>query len=708
MTTETPIYPLSAHERQKKRRIDLEFSPTESNYFDRAAEQLVKDESLPLYARTIIAHLMEGRKQMEMVMTRNPLPPRSMNGVVKIAAGCANCSGCKNLPPIKAAFPVSCGVLLENIPELSLWTYEGNLLKFLNLPEKYEKFRCTAAIVVSNYQMPDCLILGGKNGELMFTDVGEESEQFDDLQEALIPSLTESGRIADMTIRPSDNACCILSGKRTLCISLIKVLAFKTNKTVLKLDYLRFDYICNERRLRPGKFHWNSGKLYVSAFSKGDFLLYNTESQAVVLRIPCGSVHMQWQFQFGQKSIGMLYMLKKGRVECKKQKIVEPKFLREPIHSAPITCVVIIRNSDREVFVATGAMDGVVAVSRYTLQTRTWTRECFYNSCRGSITCLDVADPVNAEDRFRMLASGTSQGSIRIDLLDFEKVNGRYITVTNSLCYYSNDFIGQKVQCLHYWVDGLEGFVAVYKDFIVKMMIRECHWFVHRMVGFGFPLHSVFLGMSSLGLERCRRSMYAYGATKDVHVYSDISALKKNGGKGSYWKLTSYKGKFEVLDEPVTHMKMLMLALTSTLADCWLAAGRSGKIRLTLKKSFQEKEPLYFLEINYHKTPIKGLDAPCVDPARERDRDKARIVSLSADGCVAVHRVFFGMRKTLCEISPLASCLTAVPSPRALAVLPHRWGQYLIVGDSLEVVRLREKDSEDLNRENNSPKKPKT
>ncbi|KAL6731089.1 hypothetical protein Aduo_001997 [Ancylostoma duodenale] len=71
MPTETPIYPLSAHERQKKRRIDLEFSPLDTNDFDRAAEQLVKDESLPLYARTIIAYLMEGRKQMDVVLTRN-------------------------------------------------------------------------------------------------------------------------------------------------------------------------------------------------------------------------------------------------------------------------------------------------------------------------------------------------------------------------------------------------------------------------------------------------------------------------------------------------------------------------------------------------------------------------------------------------------------------------------------------------------------
>ncbi|KAL6742860.1 hypothetical protein Aduo_015962 [Ancylostoma duodenale] len=71
MTTETPIYPLNAHVRQKKRRTDLEFSPTDTNDFDRAVEQLVKDESLPLYARTIIAYLIEGRKQMGVVLTRN-------------------------------------------------------------------------------------------------------------------------------------------------------------------------------------------------------------------------------------------------------------------------------------------------------------------------------------------------------------------------------------------------------------------------------------------------------------------------------------------------------------------------------------------------------------------------------------------------------------------------------------------------------------
>lgn len=139
----------------------------------------------------------------------------------------------------------------------------------------------------------------------------------------------------------------------------------------------------------------------------------------------------------------------------------------------------------------------------------------------------------------------------------------------------------------------------------------------------------------------------------------------------------SYCMFLKVLDEPVTHLRMLMLALTSTLADCWLAAGRSGKIRLTLKKSFQEKEPLYFLEINYHKTPIKGallvylfqscklgpvfqgLDAPNLDPAHESDRDKAHIVSLSADGCVAVHKVFFGQKKTLCEVRSFGAFFAA-------------------------------------------------
>ncbi|EYC14728.1 hypothetical protein Y032_0039g123 [Ancylostoma ceylanicum] len=71
MTTETPIYPLSAHERQKKRRIDLEFSPTNATEFNRAAEVLVKNENLPLYASTIIAYLLEGRKQLDDVLTRN-------------------------------------------------------------------------------------------------------------------------------------------------------------------------------------------------------------------------------------------------------------------------------------------------------------------------------------------------------------------------------------------------------------------------------------------------------------------------------------------------------------------------------------------------------------------------------------------------------------------------------------------------------------
>ena len=69
--SDTPVYPLTAQDRWKKRRIDFEESPSESNEFDKAAEQLVKDESLPLYARTILAYLIDTRKQVDVVLARN-------------------------------------------------------------------------------------------------------------------------------------------------------------------------------------------------------------------------------------------------------------------------------------------------------------------------------------------------------------------------------------------------------------------------------------------------------------------------------------------------------------------------------------------------------------------------------------------------------------------------------------------------------------
>ena len=71
MAAETPIYPLTAQDRWKKRRIEFEKSPVASGDFDRAAEELVKDDALPLYVRTILAFLMESRKQFEDAMARN-------------------------------------------------------------------------------------------------------------------------------------------------------------------------------------------------------------------------------------------------------------------------------------------------------------------------------------------------------------------------------------------------------------------------------------------------------------------------------------------------------------------------------------------------------------------------------------------------------------------------------------------------------------
>ncbi|CAJ0610096.1 unnamed protein product [Cylicocyclus nassatus] len=68
-TTDTPVYPLQPHERQKKRRLQYDITPPD---FSRAADDLLKDEDIPLYARTVLAYLVESHKHFEAVNERNP------------------------------------------------------------------------------------------------------------------------------------------------------------------------------------------------------------------------------------------------------------------------------------------------------------------------------------------------------------------------------------------------------------------------------------------------------------------------------------------------------------------------------------------------------------------------------------------------------------------------------------------------------------
>ncbi|CAJ0598828.1 unnamed protein product [Cylicocyclus nassatus] len=67
-TTDTPVYPLQPHERQKKRRLQYDITPPD---FSRAADDLLKDEDIPLYARTVLAYLVESHKHFEAVNERN-------------------------------------------------------------------------------------------------------------------------------------------------------------------------------------------------------------------------------------------------------------------------------------------------------------------------------------------------------------------------------------------------------------------------------------------------------------------------------------------------------------------------------------------------------------------------------------------------------------------------------------------------------------
>ncbi|KAL6741737.1 hypothetical protein Aduo_014964 [Ancylostoma duodenale] len=70
MSSETPFFPVAVQDRQKRRRIELDQSPSQGE-FDRAADQMIKDESLPLHIRTILAYLLEGRKHLESMIERN-------------------------------------------------------------------------------------------------------------------------------------------------------------------------------------------------------------------------------------------------------------------------------------------------------------------------------------------------------------------------------------------------------------------------------------------------------------------------------------------------------------------------------------------------------------------------------------------------------------------------------------------------------------
>ncbi|VDP51679.1 unnamed protein product [Heligmosomoides polygyrus] len=54
----------------KKRPIQFGDSPSPMD-FDRAADVLIKDETIPLHLRTIIAFLIENKKQTDAVLSRN-------------------------------------------------------------------------------------------------------------------------------------------------------------------------------------------------------------------------------------------------------------------------------------------------------------------------------------------------------------------------------------------------------------------------------------------------------------------------------------------------------------------------------------------------------------------------------------------------------------------------------------------------------------
>ncbi|CAJ0589465.1 unnamed protein product [Cylicocyclus nassatus] len=95
MATETPIYPLNPTERQKKRRIQFDATPPD---FNQAAEELLKDENLPLYARTIVAFLMENRKLYEMVAEQNlyRTPSCPVSGTEQLVKALTDLLACQN------------------------------------------------------------------------------------------------------------------------------------------------------------------------------------------------------------------------------------------------------------------------------------------------------------------------------------------------------------------------------------------------------------------------------------------------------------------------------------------------------------------------------------------------------------------------------------------------------------------------------------
>ncbi|KAK6010739.1 hypothetical protein OSTOST_24207, partial [Ostertagia ostertagi] len=64
MISETPVFPVKIQDgNRRKRRLDL-CSPTSPDFVE-AANELTKDESIPLYVRTVLAFLLESRREID-------------------------------------------------------------------------------------------------------------------------------------------------------------------------------------------------------------------------------------------------------------------------------------------------------------------------------------------------------------------------------------------------------------------------------------------------------------------------------------------------------------------------------------------------------------------------------------------------------------------------------------------------------------------
>ncbi|KAK6019320.1 hypothetical protein OSTOST_15050 [Ostertagia ostertagi] len=85
MASATPLRPTKLQDGLKKRRLEFESSP--STDFLRAAEQLTKDDAIPLHIRTILAFLLESKKEMEVVVQKNSVTDKPDAGVETRDAG---------------------------------------------------------------------------------------------------------------------------------------------------------------------------------------------------------------------------------------------------------------------------------------------------------------------------------------------------------------------------------------------------------------------------------------------------------------------------------------------------------------------------------------------------------------------------------------------------------------------------------------------